>query len=186
MQKLGKTQQKILLLLGGGAALGLTRSSKQYYKILREMRREWLSIDQRNFNRSIRSLAKEKLVEEKTLADGSFKLVLTPNGRKQAAALNIFGNSISFKKPGRWDGRWRIVMFDIPEKDRAFRDILRAHLYQLEFYKLQQSVFVSPHPYEKAILNLVAVYAAESHVRVITATMIDNEARLKKHFFKSK
>ena len=73
-------------------------------------------------------------------------------------------------------------MFDIPEKERAFRDILRAHLYRLEFYKLQQSVFVSPHPFEKAILDLVAVYAAEAHVRVITAIKIDNEAKLKKHF----
>lgn len=185
MRKLGKTQQKILLLIAGGIALGITRSSRQHYKILREVRKEWTKIKQENFNRSIRGLAKEKLVEERTLADGSFKLVLTPEGKKQAATLNILGNTISFKKPGRWDGKWRIVMFDIPEKERVFRDILRAHLYQLEFYKLQQSVFVSPYPYEKAILSLVAVYAAEPHVRVITATKIDNEARLKKHFFKS-
>jgi DNA-binding transcriptional regulator PaaX len=185
MHQLGKTQQKILLLLGSGIALGMTRSSKQYFKVIRDTRKEWLKINQFNFNRSIHSLAKEKLVEEKTLADGSFKLVLTPDGRKRAATLNILGNTISFKKPRRWDGQWRIVMFDIPEKDRLFRDILRAHLYNLEFYKLQQSVFVSPYPFEKAILSLVAVYAAEPHVRVITATKIDNEAKLKKHFFKS-
>ena len=146
------------------------------------MRKEWLKIDQRNFNRSIRRLAKDKLVEEKNLIDGSFKLVLTPGGKKQARTLNILGNSISFKKPRHWDGKWRVVLFDIPEKDRIFRDILRDHLYRLEFYKLQQSVFVSPYPFEKAILDLVAIYAAESHVRVITAMKIDNDAKLKKHF----
>jgi len=185
MYKLGNTQQKILLLLGSGAALGLTRSSKQYYKIIREMRKEWLKIDQRNFNRSIRGLAKEKLVEEKTLADGTFKLILTPDGKKQTKALNVLGNSISLKKPENWDRRWRIVMFDIPEKNRMFRDILRSHLYRLQFFKLQKSVFVSAYPFEKAILDLVAVYAAEPYVRVITAMKIDNEAKLKKHFFKS-
>jgi CRISPR-associated endonuclease Cas2 len=182
MHKLGTTQQKILLLLAGGTALSLCQSSSQYYMTIRKMRKEWSKIDQRNFNRSIRGLAKEKLIEEKTLTDGSFRLSLTPDGKKQSATLNILGNSISFKKPRRWDGRWRIVMFDIPEKERAFRDILRAHLYRLEFYKLQQSVFVSPHPFEKAILDLVAVYAAEAHVRVITAIKIDNEAKLKKYF----
>lgn len=185
MIKLGKTQRKILLLIAGGAGLGFTRSSKQYYKIMREMRKEWRKIGQHNFDRSVCRLAREKLVEEKTLADGSFKLVLTPEGRKQAGILNILGDTISFKKPARWNGRWCIVMFDIPEKERLFRDILRSHLYRLEFYKLQQSVFVSPHPYEKAILDLVAVYAAEPHVRVITATKIDNEVKLKKHFFKT-
>jgi len=185
MIKLGKTQQKILILLTGGGALSLARSSNQYYKMIRRIRKEWQKVNQQNFNRSIRGLAKEKLVEEKTLADGSFKLVLTLNGRRQARALNIIGNSINFKKPERWDGRWRIVLFDIPEKNRLFRDVLRAHLYRLEFFKLQNSVFVSPHPFEKAILDLVAVYAAEPHVRIVTAIMIDNEARLKKYFFKS-
>ncbi|HBR71810.1 MAG TPA: PaaX family transcriptional regulator, partial [Candidatus Moranbacteria bacterium] len=44
--------------------------------------------------------------------------------------------------------------FDIPEKDRIFRGILREHLYELKFFRLQNSVFVSPHPFEKMILEL--------------------------------
>ena len=185
MYKLGNTQQKILIMLMGGAVLSLTRSSSQYFKKIRLMRKEWQTVNQQNFNRSIRCLAKEKLVEERTLANGAFSLVLTPKGKRQAVILNILGSSIKFKKPKSWDGKWRIVIFDIPEKDRLFRDILREHLYRLEFFKLQQSVFVSPHPFEKPILDLVSVYAAEPYVRVITAIKIDNVARLKKHFFKS-
>jgi len=185
MYKLGNTQQKILIMLMGGAVLSLTRSSRQYFKKIRLMRKEWQTVNQQNFNRSIRCLAKEKLVEERTLANGAFSLVLTPKGKRQAAILNILGSSIKFKKPKSWDGKWRIVIFDIPEQDRQFRDILREHLYRLEFFKLQQSVFVSPHPFEKPILDLVSVYAAEPYVRVITAIKIDSEARLKKHFFKS-
>jgi hypothetical protein len=182
MYKLGKTQQKVLILLAGGVVLGLARTSSQYFKTLRKMRKEWERVNQQNFDRSIHCLAKEKLVEERTLANGAFSLVLTPKGKRQAAILNILGSSIKFHKPKSWDGKWRVVLFDIPEKDRLFRNILREHLYRLEFFKLQQSVFVSPHPFERAILDLVAVYAATPHVRVITAIKIDNEARLKKHF----
>lgn len=182
MRKLGSIQQKILLALLGGVALGFSSSPRQYFKTLRRLRNEWKKIDQRNFNRSIKSLSKEKLVEEKMFSDGSFKLVLTKNGKKRAKKLSLLGSSINFKKPPRWDGRWRIVLFDIPEKDRIFRDILREHLYNLKFYKLQHSVFVSPYPFEKSILELVALYSAEPYVRVITAVNIDNEAKLKKHF----
>lgn len=96
----------------------------------------------------------------------------------------MLGGAINFKKPKYWDGKWRLVIFDIPENDRIFRDILREHLYALNFFKLQQSVFVSPYPFEKPILELVSLYEAQSYVRVITATFIDNGNRLKKYFFR--
>ena len=185
MYKFGSVQKKILLTLLGGVALGMSSSPTQYFSTFRKLRKEWVKIDQRNFNRSIRQLSREKLIEETVLPDGSFKLVLSKSGKEQAKTLSLLGNSINFKKPKKWDGKWRIVLFDIPEKDLMFRNILREHLYALEFFKLQHSVFVSPHPFEKSILELVSLYAAEPYVRVITATAIDNEKRLKKHFFKA-
>jgi len=118
------------------------------------------------------------------LPNGSFKLILTEEGRRQAKILNLLGSCINFKKPKKWDRKWRIVLFDIPEKDRLFRDILREHLRELEFFKLQHSVFVSPHPYEKPILELISLYSAEPYVRVIMASYIDNQDKIKNHFFK--
>lgn len=184
MYKLGTVQRKILLVLLGSVALGLSPTPRQYFKTFRKLCKEWRKIDQRNFNRSIKRLSDEKLIEEKILPDGSFKLVLTKRGKQQAKILSFLGSSINFKKPKYWDGKWRIVLFDIPEKDRLFRDILREHLYTLNFFKLQHSVFISPHPIEKPILELAALYSAEPYVRVVTATTIDNEAKLKKHFSK--
>jgi phenylacetic acid degradation operon negative regulatory protein len=182
MYRFGPIQQKILLALLGGVALGSSSSPRQYFRTFRQLKKEWGKINQRNFNRSIHKLSRNKLVEERKLPDGSFKLVLTEDGRKQVKRLNFLDSSIKFMKPKKWDGQWRIVIFDIPEKDRVFRDILRDHLYALKFYKLQQSVFISPYPFEKYILDLVALYSAELYVRVITATKIDNESQLKKHF----
>jgi hypothetical protein len=185
MYRLGKVQQKILLTLLGGVALGFCYNPNQYYKTLRKLKKEWLKINQFNFNRSIKSLSGEKLLEEKKMPDGSIKLILSPAGIKRAKFLKLLGSSINFKKPSHWDKKWRIVIFDIPEKNKIFREILREHLYALNFYKLQNSVFVSPYPFEKPILELIVLYSAQVYVRVITATKIDNEAVLKKHFFKT-
>lgn len=43
-----------------------------------------------------------------------------------------------------WDGKWRIVIFDIPEEERKDRDSLRFKLISLGFGKLQESVYITP------------------------------------------
>lgn len=45
----------------------------------------------------------------------------------------------------RWDGRWRIVIFDIEEKNRKSRAVLRRKLLDLGFGKLQRSIYISPY-----------------------------------------
>lgn len=182
--KIGAVQKKILIALSGSIALGCSNSPRQYFRTLKKINNEWKRVNQRNFNRSIKMLSQEKLLEEKIFSDGSFRLTLTKEGKKKARLFQLFGGSIKFKKPKHWDRRWRIVIFDIPEKDRQFRDILREHLKELQFLKLQKSVFVSPYPFEKPILDLISIYSAEQYVRVITAVKIDNEAAIKNHFFK--
>lgn len=43
-----------------------------------------------------------------------------------------------------WDGKWRVVVFDIPEKQRHLRDGLRLELKELGFGCWQRSVWVTP------------------------------------------
>lgn len=56
----------------------------------------------------------------------------------------------------RWDGYWRIVMFDIPEKQRGLRNVLRRELSEVGFKKLQGSVWVSPDECEEYVKLLKA------------------------------
>jgi phenylacetic acid degradation operon negative regulatory protein len=46
----------------------------------------------------------------------------------------------------RWDRLWRILIFDIEEKTRTTRDLLREKIRSLGFAKWQESVYVTPHP----------------------------------------
>ncbi|NCQ06287.1 MAG: hypothetical protein GW815_01875 [Candidatus Moranbacteria bacterium] len=184
MQKLGPAQQKILLLFLGGVALGCSASPTQYYSTLRKIRKEWRWIQQQSFNRSLRSLHKQKLLEEIYHKDGTISLRLTADGRARANFFQLFGSTIKIKQQKKWDGLWRIVMFDVPEEKRLFRDILRNHLKNIGFKELQHSVFVFPYPCEKEISSLVKLYTAIPYVRIITAKTIDNESEIKRSFFK--
>lgn len=185
MYKLGPVQQKLLVTLAGAIILGTETSSVRYYRKLAILWKAWKEIDQRSLKRSVKRLCVQKLVEEVVAPDGSFRLVLTKEGKRQAHIQYLFGNSIRFKNPKQWDKKWRIVLFDVPERERKFRDVLREHLRELKFYKLQHSVFVSPHPCEQQLLELIHLYQADSFVRIMTADWVDNEEKLKKYFFRS-
>ena len=186
MYRIGSIQKKILLAFIGGITLGMQRNPNQYFRTLKAIRHDWRKINQQSFNNSIQSLVNNKLLTNKKMSNGTFKLILTEEGKKQAKKLSILGNTINFKTPKKWNKKWLLVIFDIPEKNRLFRDVLRQHLKNLHFKKLQNSVFISPHPFEKPILELISLYRAKPYVRVITATKIDNEKNLKKYFFKKK
>lgn len=46
-----------------------------------------------------------------------------------------------------WPGHWYILMFDVPEKNRSYRDNLRAFLKKNLFGCLQKSVWITPHDF---------------------------------------
>ncbi|MFJ8818003.1 MULTISPECIES: PaaX family transcriptional regulator [Amycolatopsis] len=45
----------------------------------------------------------------------------------------------------KWDGRWTVVAFSVPEQDRTLRNNLRSRLRVLRFAALYDGVWVSPH-----------------------------------------
>ena len=186
MNRLGPIQQKTLLILLALIALGGPRTIVQQVRLFSELRKEWKKIDRRGMNRILRRLSEHKLVTEKRLPDGSVNFMLTAEGNRKARSLSLFGPSIRLKRPKTWDGKWRVVSFDIPEKSRSFRAILREHLHDAEFHQLQQSVFVSPYPYEKQFAELIRLYDAEPFVRIMTVSWLDNELDLKRKFFSRK
>src|SRR3989344_4774734 len=154
MKRMSSTQQKILLIFLGGFALGCSGSPTRYYKILRQICTDWKNINECSFKRSVELLHKRKLLEEIHHKDGTISLKLTTEGHERADFLKIRDSLITITKQKVWDGLWRIVMFDIPEKKRAFRDILRSHLKTIGFIELQRSVFIFPYPCEDEMLLL--------------------------------
>lgn len=177
----GIIQQRILLLLWGGLALSLSRSPRTQFKILEGMIKEWKNIPEANIRRAINSLYASRLVGTTENRDGTITLFLTEKGKKSALTYNV--NTMKIKRPATWDGKWRVVASDIPEKKKKARDALRSHLLNIGFHPLQRSVFVCPFECRNEVEYIVELYQIRSHVRVMTAETIDNELHLK-HLFK--
>ena len=176
----GDTQKKILLLLMGGLALGLSGSPKTSFQIIKAIGKEWEEIDRRSLRRAIKSLYESKLISEKQNPDGTITIILSSNGKNKALAYDL--ENIKIKEPNKWDKKWRVVLFDIPDKLKKAREIFRIHLKNLDFFKLQESVFVHPYDCQDEIDYIVEFYNLRKFVRFIVADSVDNELHLKKHF----
>ncbi len=74
-------------------------------------------------------------------------ITLTPEGRKEVGKYQI--DDLEIKKPLRWDKKWRILIFDIKEKNKIKREALRGKIKQLGLYPLQKSVWVCPYKFYK-------------------------------------
>lgn len=76
-----------------------------------------------------------------------------------AARVNYYKLEKIVFTPGdkRWDGKWRIVVFDIPESYRIARDLLRSKLREWDCYKIQNSVFTCPYACEKELKEVIKI-----------------------------
>lgn len=106
---------------------------------------------------------------------------LTQEGKKLAGWFQI--DSLKIKRPRKWDGKWRIIIFDISELKRIYRDAFRGKLKQLGFYQLQKSVWICPFNCRDEIGLLREFFGLkESELRLIVAESIGNDDWLRKIF----
>lgn len=110
----------------------------------------------------------------------SQELVLTKNGVRRLEFNKL--ECIQLVKKTT-DGRWRVIIFDIPEKRRSARDLLRSKLNEFECYQLQKSVYVTPYKCEKEIEEISSILNLGKHVHVILASSIGaSEAKIRNRF----
>lgn len=67
--------------------------------------------------------------------------LLSKKGEELLETLSL----IVLEKGKRWDGKWRLVSFDIPEEEHRARRKLRQSLKKLGFGRMHRSVWISPH-----------------------------------------
>jgi len=89
---------------------------------------------------------------------------------------------LSNTKKRRWNGRWRVVIFDIPERRRRTRDRLRNLMQETGFVRLQDSVWVFPYDCEDFISLVKAELKIGSAILYMVVEQIENDKHLKAHF----
>lgn len=106
---------------------------------------------------------------------------ITDAGRKKLE-FELEKKKLDLSKKRRWNGRWRVIIFDVPERRRKTRDRLRILMQRLGFVHLQDSVWVFPYDCEEFIALLKAELKIGSAVLYMVVEEIENDKHLREHF----
>ncbi|MDP3794015.1 MAG: hypothetical protein Q8R07_04680 [Candidatus Uhrbacteria bacterium] len=110
----------------------------------------------------------------------SIKIVLSKKGR--AAWMEYEMGTRKIAKPRKWDQRWRLLIFDIPEAKKFLREKIRRVLQQWEFVRLQDSVWIYPYECSDILALLRTKYGVRSEALALTVDRFDNDRWLCREF----
>lgn len=101
---------------------------------------------------------------------------------EQALAMHAEKMKFASTKPKKWDRRYRLVMFDVPERRKRTRDLLRREMQEVGFLRVQDSAWVYPYDCEEFVSLLKADLHIGKDVLYAVVDSIDNDAWIRKHF----
>ncbi|MEK7460661.1 MAG: hypothetical protein AAB647_00410 [Patescibacteria group bacterium] len=81
-----------------------------------------------------------------------------------------------------WDGKWRIISFDVSESHRTGRQLLQRKLRQLGCYPLQRSVYIYPFEIKDLIEEIRMAYDLRTDLVYLIAESIDNPHLIQSFF----
>ncbi len=113
--------------------------------------------------------------------DGKKYVQLTDKGEK-ILDLNREKLKLIDAKLKKWDRHYRLVMFDIPEKRKHVRKLLRFEMQEVGFLRIQDSVWVYPFDCEEFISLLKADMRIGKDVLYAVVEEIENDKWIRKHF----
>lgn len=109
------------------------------------------------------------------------RVELLPKGETLIEKIRV--SEYQIPEPLIWDGKWRIVMFDVPESRRRIRDQLRRLLQEAGLKRLHDSVWVHPYPCDELVV-LVKAYLKNTRgeVHYGVGELIESDRALREQF----
>ncbi|MEK7142982.1 MAG: hypothetical protein AAB785_02100 [Patescibacteria group bacterium] len=125
-----------------------------------------------SFSKALYELKRRGYLEE-IENHGERSLKLTSKGRLRL---------IKKKLLKKWDGQWRIIAFDIPEKRRKTRDLFRFKLDDLGCRPIQKSVWITPQDISGELEELIILLNLRCCVDYFVSQALTNEEKYLKMF----
>jgi len=130
--------------------------------------------------REIFNSSRHRLVKTGLLIYENGFLRLTVKGRKKLQQLER--RDYKLVKPKRWDKKWRVLIFDIPERRRILRTQIRRTILSVGFMKLQKSVWVYPYDCEDFVNLIKADFKIGKDLLYLIVDSIENDKFIKEYF----
>ncbi len=184
--KIDPKVKQILILLGAGTFLaaslimpGLPMALKPFLDEKRKKEaNEWKKFNTWRLKQVLKRMHQQKLVDIVEQNDG-YLVKISDNGRKKLLKFNLDEMELNNKK---WDGKWRIIIYDIYTSKKQEAELFRKTLKRLKFLKLQRSVYLTPFRCYDEIEYLRQVCEVDREVLILTVSGLENERAYREYF----
>ncbi len=143
-------------------------------------RKQFFRYSDKQIRNATYGLKRRKLIE--VIKENNGEATIRLNYKEGAKIKKFFFDILSVPKPGKWDTKWRIIIFDVPVKFNKARMAMVFKLKEMGFYKLQKSVWVYPFPCEDEVLFVANFFKIEKFIEIITAESLLKDIKLKSFF----
>lgn len=134
----------------------------------------WKDINKSDLGRIIKRLEKQQMIALREM-DGKISIEITEKGKKRLLTYDFENLKLHAKKR---DGKWRLIIFDIPEGKKKNRESFRKKLLELNCVWLQDSVFVSAFPCKDEIDFLCHYLEISDFITVVVVDSIERGEQL--------
>lgn len=188
--KIDPKAKEVLMLLGAGAFLaasiifpGLPMAAKPFIDAAKEADRnkrqkEWEKFNLWRLRQVIKRMQNSKLVEIKE-KEGIPIIKITDRGKQKLLKYKVDEMVLD---ESNWDGKWRLIIYDVASTKRANSEMFRTMLNKLRFLKLQKSVYLTPFKCEDEIEYLRLLFEIGNEVQILKVGSLENEAAYRHYF----
>ena len=167
-------------VIGGGLLATLVIAPNALQVFDKPVQRYLKTLDEKARQRELRRVISYMKYRDFIADNYKHGLQVTKKGHKRVKQHDF--DNLTLKRPSRWDKKWRLVFFDIPENHKSGRDALSYKLRTLGFKPLQKSVWIHPFPCRDEIVLVCQTYRVAKYVTYIETAHIDNSHSLQKKF----
>lgn len=168
------------LFLFPGAGMGIAAIYKLYEGLEKEKEfKDWSKYNLPRLRYNLKRLHQRKIIEivEK---NGISEIKLTGKGRTELLKFDL--ENFELKHQGKWDGKWRLVIYDISKFKKKNQELFRIMLKKLQLLQLQRSVYLTPYPCEKEIRFLKEYFDIGREVIVMRVDHLEDEREYRTYF----
>lgn len=134
----------------------------------------WKDVNKKDLGRIIKRLEKQQMISIRENGD-KISIEMTEKGKRRLLEYDFENIQLKAKKR---DGKWRIIIFDIPENKKRSRDAFRRKLLEMGLVRWQDSVFVSAFPCKNEIDFLTNYLEISDYVTMATLGKIERGEQL--------
>lgn len=156
-------------------------NAPQMLKPLIKWRKNWDKIDRKRIYEAIQRLNQKRFVE---LIEKGDKLYIKITDSGKQLIKNFDYDNLQLPKLKKWDKKWRMIIFDIPNTKRKERQAFSQKLKDIGFYPLQESVFIYPYDCRDEIDFICEFLSISRHVNYCLVESLDKREGDLRQIFK--